>query len=132
MEARNRTTSMERRSKIRYPVTLNVRYRTLGRTDRISGMGRTVNISSGGLLVEADQRTQVGAKVELNIEWPSLLDGSIPLQLVAVGRVVRCLESGFALAFKEYQFRTLSRKMQAAPGEGWDGMENAMMRSARA
>jgi hypothetical protein len=95
-------------------------------------MGRTVNISSGGLLVEADQRTQVGAKVELNIEWPSLLDGSIPLQLVAVGRVVRCLESGFALAFKEYQFRTLSRKMQAAPGDGWDGMENAMMRSARA
>ena len=89
-------------------------------------------MSSGGLLIAADQRTEVGAKVELNVEWPSLLDGSIPLQLVAVGRVVRCLESGFALSFTQYQFRTMSRKLQSLPNDGWDGMERPMIRSARA
>jgi hypothetical protein len=89
-------------------------------------------MSSGGLLIAADQRTQIGAKIELNVEWPSLLDGMIPLQLVAVGRVVRCLESGFALAFTQYQFRTMSRKLQAIPSGGWDGLETAMIRSAGA
>lgn len=88
-------------------------------------------MSSAGLLVLADHRTEVGAKIELNIEWPSMLDGQVPLQLVAVGKVVRCLESGFALAFTQYQFRTLSRKLQSVPGESWDGLET-MMRSAGA
>ncbi len=91
-----------------------------------------MNMSSGGLLIAADQRTVLGAKIELNIEWPSLLDGMVPLQLVAVGKVVRCLESGFALSFTQYQFRTMSRKLQAAPGDGWDGMETTMIRSAGA
>jgi|HubBroStandDraft_3_1064219.scaffolds.fasta_scaffold39868_2 hypothetical protein len=132
VETKSRTTPLERRVKIRYPVNLNVKYRTVGRSNRISGLGRTVNMSSGGLLIAADQRTQVGARIELNIEWPSMLDGLIPLQLVAVGKVVRCLESGFALSFTQYQFRTMSRKMLSTPIEGWDGMEAAMMRSAGA
>jgi PilZ domain len=132
VEAIDRTTPLERRTKIRYPVTLNVRYRTIGRSNRISGMGRTLNMSSGGLLVAADQRTEVGARLELNVEWPSMLDGQIPLQLVAVGKVVRCLESGFAISFTQYQFRTLSRKLQATPGDGWDGLETPFIRSAGA
>jgi len=132
VQAIDRTTPLERRSKIRYPVSLNVKYRTVGRSNRISGMGRTVNMSSGGLLIAADQRTELGAKIELNVEWPSLLDGTIPLQLVAVGRVVRCLESGFALSFTQYQFRTMSRKLQSMPNDGWDGLETTMIRSAGA
>jgi len=127
-----KTTPLERRSKIRYPVSLNVKYRTFGRSNRISGVGRTLNMSSGGLLIAADQRTQVGTKIELNVEWPSLLDGMIPLQLVAVGRVVRCLESSFALSFTQYQFRTMSRKLQSITGNSWDGVETTMIRSAGA
>ena len=88
-----------------------------------------MNMSSGGLLIAADQRTELGAKIELNIEWPSLLDGQVPLQLVAIGKVVRCLESGFALSFTQYQFRTMSRKLQDAPGDGWEGLEPTMIRS---
>jgi len=132
VQAIDRTTPLERRSKIRYPVSLNVKYRTVGRSNRISGIGRTLNMSSGGLLIAADQRTEVGAKVELNVEWPSMLDGMVPLQLVAVGRVVRCFEAGFALSFTQYQFRTMSRKLQSLPNEGWDGMDAPMIRSAGA
>jgi hypothetical protein len=110
VEGKKSSTELERRSKTRYPVTLTVRYRTMGRFNRTTGMGRTVNISSSGLLVSSTHRAEVGTRVEINIEWPSMLDGQIPLQLVAVGRVVRCLESGFALSFAQYQFRTMSRK----------------------
>ncbi|HLK18391.1 MAG TPA: PilZ domain-containing protein [Bryobacteraceae bacterium] len=132
VQAIEKTTPLERRSKIRYPVSLNVKYRTVGRSNRISGVGRTLNMSSGGLLIAADHRTEVGTKIELNVEWPSMLDGSIPLQLVAVGRVVRCLEAGFALSFTQYQFRTMSRKLHSLPNDGWDGMPTPMIRSAGA
>lgn len=127
----NRSAELERRSKTRYPVTLSVRYRTMGRSHRTTGMGRTVNISSSGLWVSSTHRTEVGTKVEVNIEWPSMLDGQIPLQLVAVGRVVRCMESGFALSFTQYQFRTMSRKAQL-PSDGAESMESAFIRSAGA
>ena len=89
-------------------------------------------MSSGGLLIASDQRTELGARIELNIEWPSMLDGEIPLQLVAVGRVVRCLESSFALSFTQYQFRTMSRKLQSIPAENWGPAEQVMSRSAGA
>jgi len=104
----------------------------MGRSHRVSGMGQTLNMSSGGLLIASHQRAELGSRIELNIEWPSMLDGQIPLQLVAVGKVVRILESGFAMAFTQYQFRTMSRKLQAVPTESWDPAEQVMARSAGA
>jgi hypothetical protein len=65
-----------------------------------------VNISSGGALVACQHEIRAGTRVDLSIDWPSLLDGRIPLQLVMVGRVVRSGPSGFALALARYQFRT--------------------------
>jgi len=47
------------------------------------------------------------------IEWPSLLNGTTPLQLITVGTVVRCNEIGISVVFESYQFRTMSRTRQA-------------------
>ena len=132
MEATNRTTPMERRSKTRYPIELNVKYRTLGRYHRLAGVGRTANLSSSGMFIVTEHRMAVGARLELNIEWPSLLDGLIPLQVVAVGKVVRSLESGFAFSFTQYQFRTMSRKLQTTPTNGWEAAREPMIRTAGA
>ena len=131
MEAMTRTIPLERRSKTRYPIELSVKYRTLGRYHRLTGMGRTSNLSSSGMLIMTEQRMAVGARLELNIEWPSLLDGLIPLQVVAVGKVVRSSDCGFAFAFTQYQFRTLSRKLQSTPTNGWEAAQ-PMIRSAGA
>jgi len=109
----------ERRSKNRYPIQLSVKYHTLAKTRRLSGAGHTVNLSSSGIFVETDVRIPVGSKLEVNIEWPTLLDGTIPLQISAVGKVVRSAESGFAFAFSQYQFRTMSRKLQVIPKKNW-------------
>jgi hypothetical protein len=69
--------------------------------------GSAVNMSSGGVLVVSQQPILVGTLVELRIEWPLLLDGRIPLQLVARGRVLRRGTSHFAAAFERHEFRTL-------------------------
>ncbi len=59
------------------------------------------------------QQIIVGALVEMNIEWPFLIDGRIPLQLVAIGRVLRqdatLGASHFAATFERYEFRTIKR-----------------------
>jgi hypothetical protein len=103
---------MERRSKVRYPLALNVRYRTLGRQLHC-GIGQVVNLSSGGALVGCQHALGVGAELEIRMEWPSLLDGGIPLQLVAIASVVRCGASSFAVRFRRHQFRTLRTQGRA-------------------
>jgi hypothetical protein len=54
-----------------------------------------------------------GVRLKLTIEWPSLLNGTTPLQLVTFGKVVRTSEQGFAIALEHYQFRTMRRSLQA-------------------
>jgi hypothetical protein len=100
----------ERRSKLRYPLELNVRYQSLEMTAPTTGAGQTMNISSSGLLVACRADLAQGTRLKLTVEWPSLLNGDTPLQLVTVGTVVRRTESGFAVVFENYQFRTMSRK----------------------
>jgi len=113
----------ERRLKFRYPLALSVRFRALSGTSSISGAGRTVNVSSRGVLVVSQHAVsqhdiRVGARLELKIEWPPLLDRSIPLQLFALGRVVRCRAIDFAAAFEQHEFRTMRSSSQPPAGSG--------------
>ena len=99
--------ALERRSKARYPVELNVRYRTLANGPALTGIGRTLNASSQGLLIASDQqRVQHGNHLLVSLEWPSMLDGTTPLQLIAGCRVIRCQSEVFAVRLERYQFRT--------------------------
>ena len=132
MEALTNTTIIERRSKARYPVKLTVRYRTMGRRQHVNGIGHTLNMSSGGLLVSAQHEVSAGLRLEVNVEWPLLLDGSVPLQLVAHGKVVRCGGSMFAIAFAQYQFRTMGRILKATSAFEGDEMEELANRMAGA
>jgi hypothetical protein len=133
MEASNNQTVIERRSKARYPVKLTVRYRTVGRNQAVNGVGHTLNMSSGGLLVSAQHDLSAGSRLEVNVEWPLLLDGAVPLQLVAHGKVVRCGGSVFAISFAQYQFRTMGRVPKAVAEDfDSDAMEQFNKRVAGA
>jgi len=99
----------ERRVKSRYPLSLNVRYQTIGTPEPGVGVGQTVNISSSGMLMVCKKSIPEGTRVKLFVEWPSLLNGTTPLQLITVGTVVRCTKVGFSIIFESYQFRTMSR-----------------------
>jgi hypothetical protein len=77
----------------------------------IAGTGRTVNVSSAGLLVAASHDLLEGVRLRVTVEWPWLLDHATPLQLVAESRVVRTGDAEFAVELLRYEFRT-SRKQE--------------------
>lgn len=103
----------ERRVKFRYPLDLTVRYRCLSKESLVSGEGLAVNLSSGGVLVASQHQMNVGALVEMSIEWPLLLDGRTSLQLIVVGRVLRRGSSHFAASFERHEFRTMKSSIQS-------------------
>ena len=114
--------SAERRSKFRYPLDLGVRFRLLSNERLLVGLGRTVNVSAGGLLVvskdlESRDEVRPGARMELSIEWPVLLDGRIGLQLIGIGAIVRRGEFDFAAKFERHEFRTV----KSSGLHRWDG-----------
>jgi hypothetical protein len=103
----------ERRLKSRYPLELNVRYQTLGAAGPVAGNGQTINMSSSGMLLACPRTIPEGTRVKIFVEWPSLLNGTTPLQLITVGTVVRCTSIGVSIVFESYQFRTMGRARPA-------------------
>ena len=99
----------ERRVKSRYPLELNVRYQTMGAAGPGAGVGQTLNISSSGMLLACASNIPEGTRLKLYVEWPSLLNGTTPLQLITVGTVTRCTQIGISVEFDSYQFKTMSR-----------------------
>lgn len=75
------------------------------------GAGRTVNMSSCGLLIASEEEALVsaGSRLQLVVDWPFLLHGVTPLQLVVSCRVTRCLQEEFAVKMEQYQFKTKKR-----------------------
>ncbi len=110
MESCISTIGVERRSKVRYPIRLNVQYRTIDRGDKVAGDGLTVNMSSSSLLATCQHEIRTGRQMEVLIDWPSLLDSTVPLRLVITGRVIRSAPTTFAIEFEQYQFRTMRSK----------------------
>ena len=107
--------ALERRVRTRYPLELKVRYHTVSNRPALVGTGRTVNVSSFGLLIASDQRlVDEGSRLRISVEWPCTLDGATPLQLTAVCRVVRCDPSEFAVRIESHQFRTKSSRQATA------------------
>ena len=103
--------TVERRRSDRFPMELPLRYTTLSRREAIlAGKGKTVNISSSGILFSSEHELPVGTRLEVSIKWPAELSGGCPLNLVARGRVSRHDCSGrIALTIEQHEFRTRSR-----------------------
>ena len=103
----------DRRDDRRYPIELELRYKVIARSRmQLSGAGRTMNMSSGGILFGCDQNLPAGAFVELSIHWPVLLQDTCPLTLLVVGRVVRCEDHRIAVKTSRYEFVTRAARDQ--------------------
>ncbi len=104
------TIATERRRSSRFPIEREVRYKTLNqRTETLAGNGKTLNISSSGVLFTSDHDLPVGTRLELSISWPAQLNDRCLLNLVARGRVTRHNKGQLALQIQQYEFRTQSR-----------------------
>lgn len=106
----------ERRRSSRFPIEREVRYKTLNqRTEILSGSGKTLNISSSGVLFTSDHDLPVGTRLEVSISWPAQLNEKCLLNLVARGRITRHNQGQLALQIQQYEFRTQSRPALVPP-----------------
>jgi hypothetical protein len=103
----------ERRTKRRFQIEQEVRYKMLyGQRIAETGVGKTQNISSGGVWFSTENMLTTGMPVELSMNWPVLLNDSCPMKLMIYGCVVRSNERGAAVAIERYEFRTQGRGLQ--------------------
>jgi hypothetical protein len=103
----NGSAERERRTKRRFQIDQEVKYKMLyGQRIAETGVGRTMNISSGGVWFSTESMLTSGMPVELSMNWPVLLNDSCPMKLMIYGCVVRSNEKGAAVAIERYEFRT--------------------------
>jgi PilZ domain-containing protein len=107
----------ERRHSDRFPIEREVRYQIINkRGSEEVGEGKTINMSSAGVLFTSQQLLVPGRRVELSISWPAQLNDKCALKLVARGRVVRFEEGRTAIEIQQYEFRTFAAPSGDAAG----------------
>jgi PilZ domain len=119
---RSITRSIERRSKTRFPMQREVRYKLL-EGDRIiaSGTGTTCNMSSSGVAFTCDRPLPMGGFIELSISWPVLLDNGCPMRLIVFGKVLRTGMNRSVCTVEKHEFRTQARTLQFTAPPRVDG-----------
>jgi hypothetical protein len=100
------TENADRRSAVRFPIEQEVRYKIFNRSTIEVGSGRTINMSSNGVLFTTERSLAPGERLEVAVNWPAQLDNKCPLKLVTTGRVVRSEDDRAAIAIERYEFRT--------------------------
>lgn len=104
----------DRRGSDRFPIEREIRYKILNRKNGDeSGQGKTINMSSNGVLFTTEHYLLPGRRLELSINWPAQLNSSVALKLVARGRVVRCEDHQAAIEIHQYEFRTQASQAPA-------------------
>ena len=103
---------IERRSKTRFPIHRDLRYKLL-EDDLVieSGMGETIDMASGGMAFQIEHPLKVGAFIELSISWPVLLDDTCAMRLIIFGRIIRASGNRSACCVDKYEFRTQARTL---------------------
>jgi hypothetical protein len=113
---RLRPQSGDRRHNRRYPIAVEVEYRAIG-PDGLAfrGVGRSLNLSTSGILFEARQNLWPGMRIELTIAWPVRLDNAVDLNLCVAGRVARTDGFTHAVRIREHEFCVRGKYRMAGP-----------------
>lgn len=97
----------DRRQDRRYQLQLELKWKLIRRRRVLdSGVGHTINLSSGGILFDAGRKLPEGLNVELSLTWPVLLHNVAPMQLVVAGRIKRSNGRLVAIQTVQHEFRT--------------------------
>ena len=95
----------ERRLHRRFPIALEVQYQLRKKVAHF-GSGRTLNISSGGILFQTKDPLPSSGEIDLALDWPILLDDGCPLKLLVYGQITRSDARGTAVTVLKHDFRT--------------------------
>ena len=123
----------DRRQKQRYAIELPVAFSASMKAHVVhAGIGKTVNISSRGILFTTAAPLRPGFNLEVAIHWPVLYADRFPVQLRLRGRVVRHDNHGTAVqVFQSCLCRVLRSNDQATEDDGMDIRDSSTEDSAR-
>ena len=120
--------AMERRKKIRFPIERELRYKVLDDETIVeTGMGRTIDVGSGGVAFQIGHALTPGLFIELSISWPVLLEDACPMRLIVFGRVVRSAGRQTACTVDKYEFRTQGTAQTPTLRESAAAMQSWML-----
>jgi hypothetical protein len=124
----------DRREDRRYHLQLELKWKLIRRRRVLdAGTGHTLDVSSGGILFDAGRHLPEGLNVELSIAWPVLLHNVAPMQLVAVGKIIRCNGRQVAMQTVQHEFRTAgipAEQRSGHPGSSHSQTQNPPMLSS--
>jgi hypothetical protein len=116
------TTHNERRSKYRFEMKRDLRYKvTQDGVQVAAGSGTTMNLGSGGVAFSTEKPPARDSIIELSIHWPVLLDDSCPMRLIVFGRILRTGPHNAICSIDKYEFRTAARSIEVVPAPRMDG-----------
>lgn len=103
----------------RYAVQIDLRYKVRRQGLVVQrGSGKTLEFSRRELIFSSDQSLPSGSQVELSLDWPVMLGGCCPLQLMIIGRVVRSSRYWSIVRIERHEFRTRRLPPHAAAQTG--------------
>ena len=104
----------DKRTHVRFPIGMELQYKVVRGP---SGSGRTLDISSGGLLFETavdfPEDAVKNLEIELALKWPCLLNRECALKLMVRGHIVRRKQRQVAVKIRQYEFRTTGSRAAA-------------------
>jgi hypothetical protein len=91
----------------RYPIVLDAKFELFseGRVELL-GYARTLNISTGGVLLSTNDSLPAGRSIKVAMNWPLLLQGVCQLRLIICGHIVRSDGTRIAVHSTHHEFRT--------------------------
>jgi hypothetical protein len=106
----------DRRLSRRYPIAAELEYCAVGRDGlQFRGTGRSINLSTGGILFQSEQGLTPNMRIELTIAWPARLNDAVDLNLCVSGRVARSDGAFHAVRIREHEFCLRGRFRLAGP-----------------
>jgi hypothetical protein len=78
----------DRRAAVRVPVELLSCYETHSEPAQV-GVGHTIDMSHSGIAFTTESLLPTNTEVTLHVTWPVRLEGGVPVELRAFGRLVR-------------------------------------------
>ncbi|HLI82422.1 MAG TPA: PilZ domain-containing protein [Bryobacteraceae bacterium] len=106
----------DRRLSRRYPIAAELEYRAVRRDGLpFRGAGRSLNLSTGGILFQSEQALTLGMRIELTIAWPARLNDAVDLNLCVSGRVARTDGNLYVVRIREHEFCVRGRFRLAGP-----------------
>ena len=95
----------DRRTRLRFPLDMDLRYQVSWHATSMSGTGQVVNISSKALAFRTGAPLHPGMRLSVSVAWPTKLD-ECKLRFVFEGVVLRASDGLVVATIERPQFRT--------------------------